>query len=69
MDLVLESGRKLLPVEVKASGRVRGGDARHLRSFLDDYPGRARFGLILHGGEKAFVLTRRVVALPVSAFL
>ena len=29
---------RLLPIEVKASRRVSHSDARHLLTFLDDYP-------------------------------
>jgi predicted AAA+ superfamily ATPase len=70
VDLVIEDRRRLLPVEVKSARRARAADARHLELFLDDQPERTPFGLLLHdsGGEPA-VLTRRVVAAPVSLFL
>ena len=63
MDFVVELPDRLLPIEVKASRRVTHKDARHLLTFLEDYPG-APGALILYGGEDVFWVDRRVLAAP-----
>lgn len=64
VDFVVETPRRLLPVEVKSGARVVPADARGLEAFLDEYPGAADGALLLHGGAEAFPLTRRVLAAP-----
>ena len=67
VDFVLETRRRLLPVEVKASSHVGGGDLRHLQAFLDEYGDRAPFGLILYGGDECRLVAGRIVAVPLTA--
>lgn len=64
VDFVIETPRRVLPVEVKATTRPGTGDARSLEMFLDEYPDRAPAGLLLHTGSDTFWLTRRVLAVP-----
>lgn len=64
VDFVIESGRKVVPVEVKASARVATSDAKGLEAFLDEYPDVAKGGLLLHTGTETFPLSRRVLAAP-----
>mgnify|MGYP001627293627 CR=1 FL=1 len=61
-DFVLETPRRLLPIEVKTSSRVLPADARGLEAFLDEYPERSDGGLLLHTGHEVFPLTRRILA-------
>lgn len=64
IDLVIEVGDQLLPVEVKASGRPRMDDVRHLRSFRAEYGEKARSGLLLHAGRTLEWLAPDVLAVP-----
>lgn len=64
VDFVIETPARLLPIEVKASARVSPADARGIETFLDEYPDLADGGLLLHGGQESFPLTRRVLAAP-----
>lgn len=64
VDLVVETGGKLLPIEIKASARPRLADAQHLRSFRKEYGGKARAGLLLHTGGTTEWLTPDVLAVP-----
>jgi len=64
VDLVIEAGGRLLPIEVKAAGRVRPGDTRHLRSFRAEYGRKARAGLLLHTGKTLEWVTPDVLAVP-----
>ncbi|MFN2239993.1 MAG: ATP-binding protein [Thermoanaerobaculia bacterium] len=64
VDFVIETPKRVFPIEVKASGRITTSDARNLEIFLDDYADLADGGLLLHGGNEMFPLTRRVLAAP-----
>ena len=64
VDFVIETGRRLLPVEVKAAATVHPGDVRHLHTFLDEYSDMAQCGILLYDGEETFWLTDRVLAAP-----
>ena len=64
VDFVIETPRRLLPVEVKAAGRLAPSDARGLEAFLGEYPDLADGALLLHDGADTLPLTRRVLAVP-----
>ncbi|MBM4335531.1 MAG: ATP-binding protein [Deltaproteobacteria bacterium] len=64
VDFVWETPRGDIPIEVKWTERPRPGDARHLEIFLDEFPSRARRGLIVCRCERAQQLTDRVRAIP-----
>jgi predicted AAA+ superfamily ATPase len=52
VDLVVELGDRLLPIEVKTSGRPRVPDAAHLRTFREEYGARAMPGVLVHAGNE-----------------
>lgn len=64
VDLVIETGGHLLPIEIKATGRPRLGDAKHLRTFRAEYGMKARAGLLLHTGDTIEWLAPDVLAVP-----
>lgn len=64
VDLVIETGGRLLPIEVKATSRPRLADARHLRTFGSEYGDKARAGLLLHTGETLGWIASNVLAAP-----
>lgn len=64
VDLVIEAGGRLLPIEVKASSRPVLADAVHLRAFRLEYGRKARAGLLLHTGTKLDWLAPDVLAVP-----
>ena len=64
VDFVIETPKRLLPIEVKAGTRTAPSDAKGLEVFLDEYGDRADGGLLLYGGSEIFPLTRRVLAAP-----
>ncbi len=66
VDFVLESSRRLLPIEVKAGSRARLSDAAGLGAFLDEHRKPAPFGIVLYGGSEVVRLEERVVAMPVG---
>jgi len=64
VDLVIEAGGHLLPIEIKAGSRPRLSDAAHLRSFRAEYARKARAGLLLHTGSTLEWLASDVLAAP-----
>jgi predicted AAA+ superfamily ATPase len=64
VDFVIETGGRLLPIEVKATSRPRLGDAAHLRTFRTEYGKKSRAGLLLHTGTTLEWLTPDVLAAP-----
>lgn len=64
VDFVIEAGGRLLPIEIKPTGRPRLADAKHLRLFRGEYGKKARAGLLLHSGSKLEWLAPDVLAAP-----
>jgi predicted AAA+ superfamily ATPase len=64
VDFVIESGDRVLPMEVKATGRPGLRDAANLRAFREEYSGTSRAGLLLHTGSSLEWLTPDVLAAP-----
>jgi uncharacterized protein len=64
VDFVIETGGRLLPIEVKASPRPRLADTALLRSFRREYGKKARAGLLLHTGSALEWLAPDVLAAP-----
>jgi predicted AAA+ superfamily ATPase len=64
VDLVIDAGDALLPIEIKAGARPRLADAVHLRSFRKEYGRKARPGLLLHTGTALQWLAPDVLAVP-----
>jgi hypothetical protein len=64
VDFVIEQGRKLLPIEVKATRNPTHADARHLLTFRAEYGRAVRGALLLHTGDDTFWVARDVLATP-----
>jgi predicted AAA+ superfamily ATPase len=64
VDLVVEAGDRLLPIEVKSTARPRLDDARGLRAFRAEYGATSRAGLLLHDGEATEWVLPDVLAVP-----
>jgi predicted AAA+ superfamily ATPase len=70
IDFVVERGRRVLPIEVKARNAVRVEDAKAIDRFCAEI-GHARspFGIVLYDGQETLRLTRTTIAVPISAVL
>jgi predicted AAA+ superfamily ATPase len=64
VDFVIERQGKLLAIEIKSTSNPGYNDTRGLRAFLQEYPGEALGGLLLHGGENTFWLSEGVLTAP-----
>lgn len=55
VDLVIEAGDRLLPIEIKATARVKLADAAHLLSFRREYGKRTRRIAAARGAQPGVV--------------
>lgn len=69
VDLVLEDGRRLLPIEVKWSSKATRRDGRALEMFTSDLRSRVPFGMIACGTTEPFLLSDRIVVVPLGWLL
>ena len=63
VDFILEYGRKLLAIEVKATKDVSIKEAKNLIYFMDLYP-ETILGLILYQGDEIKQITSNIAAVP-----
>ena len=64
VDFVIETGGRLLPIEVKATSRPRVTDTEAVRTFRREYGKVARPGLLLHTGSALEWVAPDVLATP-----
>lgn len=64
VDLVVEAGGKLIPIEVKLSATPRPAMATGIQAFQQDLGERAGQGFVIHPGSVRLPLAPKVVALP-----
>jgi predicted AAA+ superfamily ATPase len=69
IDFVVERGRRLLPIEIKASSTVRVDDARILDDWCLEFGARSPFGVLLYDGKEPMRLTRTTIAVPLGVVL
>jgi hypothetical protein len=63
VDFIIESGRRILPLEVKATARPVGRDLRGLEAFLDLHP-EARLGVLACTCTEPHAVSSRIIAVP-----
>ena len=68
VDFVIEHGRKLVAVEVKATGRLNMDDTRSLRDFLRRTPSCVA-GVLTYFGEEILPLGEKTWAVPLHCLL
>jgi predicted AAA+ superfamily ATPase len=66
VDIVVETGIKLVPIEVKLSATPRPSMASPVKTFQKDFGDKATAGYVVHPGDVALPLGPRVTALPFS---
>lgn len=64
VDFVIEVDGRVLPIEIKSTGRPRLSDAAHLRAFRAEYGDQARAGLLIHTGSTMEWMAPDVLAAP-----
>jgi predicted AAA+ superfamily ATPase len=67
VDLVLEQGNALYPIEIKASSNLTKHDARGLKAFRETYESASQKvmpGIIVYAGQDCYWLDSNVLAVP-----
>ncbi len=64
LDFIVDTGDRLVPIEVKWTERPTLSDARHVTDFLDEQPRRAKHGFVVCRCARPQQLSDRVTALP-----
>jgi len=67
VDILVQSGDRLVPVEVKLSATPRPDMAAGIKRFRRDFGPRAAPGFVIHPGEITLPLGPEVTALPFAA--
>jgi predicted AAA+ superfamily ATPase len=67
VDVVLETGGRLVPIEVKLSATPRPAMAHGIEAFHADFGPKAAPGYVIHPGTVHLPLAPRVTALPFAA--
>jgi predicted AAA+ superfamily ATPase len=63
VDCVLDLGQKVVPIEIKATRKIRPSEIRGLVSFIEDHP-NAAFGLVVTLGDRPEKITDKITAIP-----
>jgi len=66
VDIVVDAGGTLIPIEVKLSATPRPGMADHIATFRNIFGDKAAPGYVIHPGEIRLPLAPGVIALPFS---
>ncbi|QJA05460.1 ATP-binding protein [Thermosulfurimonas marina] len=69
VDLVVELGERLLPIEIKASTQISPRKLAGLKQFLKDFSHRAPFGLVVYLGEEVLALSPGIYLVPWRALI
>lgn len=64
VDFVVETGGRLVPIEIKTTTKPRQIDTKHLRSFREEYGRKCRNALLLHCGDQVEWLAPGILAVP-----
>lgn len=72
VDIVLESGNTLYPIEVKIKASLSKHDSRGIKAFQESYkdgPRKVTFGLIVYAGNTCYWVSEGVLAVPWNLML
>jgi predicted AAA+ superfamily ATPase len=64
VDILIETGRALIPIEVKLFARPRPRMASSINAFQEDFGNKAMPGYVVYPGEVRLPLGSNVTALP-----
>jgi len=67
VDLVIDQGQQLIPIEIKTTSTPWPGMAASIRTLFKDFPDRASKGYIIYPGDLKTTVGHNVTALPFSA--
>jgi len=71
VDLVIEHGNSLIPIEIKHSISLKKEELRGIDSFMESFSGikNVPYGIILYMGENIQYIKKNILAIPVQSIL
>lgn len=66
VDFIIETDRKLIPIEVKVSATPRPSMASTIGVFREDLKGQAEKGFVIHPGDISLPMGRHARAIPLA---
>ncbi len=66
VDLLLDDGSNLVPVEVKQTATPRPAMTRTIRSFMSDVSNSSQRGWLMHTGDSAVPLAEGIIGWPIG---
>lgn len=64
VDLILDGGFGLLPIEIKFAQNITNKSLRPLRDFIQDYS--CEYGLIIHNNESVQLYDEKIIGIPAT---
>lgn len=64
IDFVIERGKKLIAVEVKAASEIRYRDLENMRIFSQEYPDLFAAGILVYTGDEIKRMDEKIIAIP-----
>jgi len=64
VDCIIDTGAKLIPIEIKAHGRIGKKDISGLVSFMAEYKDKAKEGYVITMGKYNEKITGGITAVP-----
>jgi len=68
VDLIIEKGLSLIPVEIKSSVKLPGRTISNLSNFMDSLKTKRNipFAVIFYMGNEIYRVTKKIVAIPIN---
>ncbi|MFM7458686.1 MAG: ATP-binding protein [bacterium] len=64
IDLVLDIGHSLIPIEIKASSGIKSNQLLALKDFIQEY--KCPYGLVINNGEEVRQIAEKIYQVPVG---
>ena len=64
VDFIVEKGRKLIAIEVKASGQVKYQDIDNLKLFVEENSAQTVAGVLIYNGSQIKRMAEKIIAIP-----
>ena len=64
VDLIIDIGERLIPIEIKSARKISLSDVSGLKIFLNDYKKKASHGYVISMGDKKEKISNNITILP-----
>ena len=64
IDLIIESAKGILPIEIKFTQKINGRDLRALKDFIKER--NSKIGWVVHNSERIEWFDENILGIPIS---